>query len=398
MAWNEPGKGDNKDPWGNRGKRGGQQPPDLDEVFNQFMKKLSNAFGGGRGSSGGTGGNTGKAQSIGVGFILGLLALFYLISGIFIVSPAEKAVVFQFGAFKETVGPGPHWLARFIQSKSVINVEEVSTTHHEAHMLTKDENIVSVELGVQYRIKNVEDYLFQVRAPELTLEQVTDSAVRQVIGHSTLDDILTSGREAIRVQIKAEIVRLLAEYRAGLDILDVPMQPAKAPEAVKEAFDDAIKAQEDEVRSINRARAYEKQKVPLAEGQAQRRLAEAEAYRTNVMLQAEGDADRFLSILPEYKAAPKVTRERMYLDALGTVFSNTSKIMVDSTGSNNLFYLPLDKLMGNRASLRPPVSLSELSDRVGSLGRQASKQGVDNVRNIARSSRWNTAGSRSGSR
>lgn len=401
MAWNEPGNGDGnkKDPWGNKGNRGGQQPPDLDEVFSQLLKKLSKAFGGGKGPVrpvGSTGG--GGVSSIGIGFILGLLAVLYLISGIYIVTPAEKGVVFQFGAYKETVGPGPHWLARMIQSKTIVNVEEVATTRHEAHMLTKDENIVSVELGVQYRVGNVEDYLFNVKAPELTLEQVTDSALRQVIGHSTLDDILTSGREAIRTQIKAEIVRLLGEYRAGLDILDVPMQPAKAPEAVKEAFDDAIKAQEDEVRSINRARAYEKQKLPLAEGQAERRLAEAAAYKTNVILQAEGDADRFTQLLPEYKSAPKVTRERLYLDAISTVFSNTSKIMVDATGSNNLFYLPLDKMIGQRtASLPTPKNVDDFADSMSTLTSQA-KSSAERVSNIARSNRWNTADSRGRSR
>jgi len=351
MVWDEPGNGKNKDPWGGNSNKG-QQPPDLDEAFRKLQQKLGELLGrksGGSNSGNRSGQGSGSSFQLpfaGMGAIFALIVVIYLLSGIYIVKPAEQAAVFRFGHYASSVGPGPHWIMRGVESKQIVNVDQVLNSQHKGQMLTKDENIVSVELAVQFKISNIKDYLLNVTNPVNTLEQATESAMRQVIGHSTLNDILTSGRELIRTQIKDQIEGILNQYNTGLQVLDVAMQPAKAPDEVKEAFDDAIKAQEDEQRSINQALAYEKQTVPVAEGQAQRRLAEAQAYQQQVILKAEGDAGKFLELLPEYKKAPQVTRSRLYIETVEYVLSHTSKIMVDTPKNNNaMFYLPLDKLM-----------------------------------------------------
>jgi len=351
MVWDEPGNGKNKDPWGGNSNKG-QQPPDLDEAFRKLQQKLGELLGrksGGSNSGNRSGQGSGSSFQLpfaGMGAIFALIVVIYLLSGIYIVKPAEQAAVFSFCHYASSVGPGPHWIMRGVESKQIVNVDQVLNSQHKGQMLTKDENIVSVELAVQFKISNIKDYLLNVTNPVNTLEQATESAMRQVIGHSTLNDILTSGRELIRTQIKDQIEGILNQYNTGLQVLDVAMQPAKAPDEVKEAFDDAIKAQEDEQRSINQALAYEKQTVPVAEGQAQRRLAEAQAYQQQVILKAEGDAGKFLELLPEYKKAPQVTRSRLYIETVEYVLSHTSKILVDTPKNNNaMFYLPLDKLM-----------------------------------------------------
>jgi len=364
MVWDEPGNGKNKDPWGGNSNKG-QQPPDLDEVLRKFQQKFNELLGRRGGGAGGDNGNRPRIQLpfASIGAVVGILFVIYLLSGIYIVKPPEQAAVFRFGRYIDSVGPGPHWIARGIESKQVINVDQVLTSQHEGQMLTKDENIVSVELAVQFKISNVKDYLLNVTNPINTLEQATESAMRQVIGHSTLNDILTSGRDLIRDQIKEQVIGILNQYNTGLQVLDVAMQPAKAPDEVKEAFDDAIKAQEDEQRSINQALAYEKQTVPVAEGQAQRILAEAQAYQQQIILHSEGEANKFLELLPQYQKAPAVTRDRMYIETLEEVLSNTSKIVVDTTKNNNsMFYLPLDKLMaGSQAAANASLNPSNTS-------------------------------------
>ena len=378
MSWNGPGNDDQKDPW--KGGKG-QEPPNLDEVFKKIYQRFQRAF------NNQDSNNSNDAPSFaGLGFFLIIILGLYLISGFYIVRPAERAAVFMFGKYQDTVGPGPHWIARFIQSKTVVNVDQVASSSHSAHMLTSDENIVSVEIGVQYRIKSISDYLFNVFQPEKTLEQVTDSAVRQIIGHSTLDEILTKGRENIRKMIRAEIIRALDNYKSGLEILDVPMQPARAPEAVKAAFDDAIKAQEDEVRSINRAKAYMEKKIPLAEGMAQRKIEEAEGYKAETVLMAQGDTERFLRILPEYKKAPKVTKQRLYLDTMEKVLGNTSKILIDQDKSNSLFYLPLDKILSEQTKFKEDNENESYNDEIIVPNLQTIK-----ARELARTSSKNQA-------
>lgn len=359
MSWNEPNdnKPENKNPW-TGGKKDKQGPPELDEIFRQLRERANKMFGNGFGKGTGSGSTmppvTPKRTGI---LILGVILTIYILSGIYIVRPAERAVVLTLGKYTRTVGPGPHWRAPFLQSKTVVDVSEVSTSKHTGQMLTKDENIVLVELAVQYRIGDLQDYLFNVYNPVYSLQEATESAMRSVIGHSTLDQVLTSGRQEVRQQIHEQIENIMARYHAGLQVVDVSMQPARAPEEVKEAFDDAIKAQEDEQRSINQATAYEKRIIPEAQGMANRMLQEAQAYRDQVILKAKGETQRFLELLPEYQQSKQVTRERMYLQAMEQVLKNSSKIVVDSKQGNNMFYLPLDKMM-NQTSVVEAASVT----------------------------------------
>ncbi|GAB4393604.1 MAG: FtsH protease activity modulator HflK [Gammaproteobacteria bacterium] len=342
MAWNEP-NGNGKDPWSGRKDQG---PPDLDEAWRKLRAKL---FGSGRNNDsqgGGFGLGNGGLLSFGL-IAIGILVL-WVLSGIFIVAPAEQAVVLRLGRYIKTVGSGPHWIPTFIDRKYVVNVEKISNYAYGALMLTADENIVSVQAAVQYRIANPRDYLFNVVNPDGSLQQAMASALRQVVGHSKLDDVLTTGRAVVRQSVREQLERILKIYNTGIQVMDVAMQPATAPEEVKDAFDDAIRAQEDEQRIINKAEAYSRGVVPIAEGRAKRILQEAEAYKQEVILNAKGNTSRFLALLPEYLLAPKVTRERLYLDAMQAVLSRTSKVLVDIKEGNNILYLPLQQLMQPR--------------------------------------------------
>ncbi len=345
MGLNDPDK--NKDPWS-----GKNQPPDLDEALKRLQNKLK-ALLGSRAGSGKSENEDGPKDS-GGGFLAMIVAVVALIawalSGIFIVDPAEQAVILRFGKYIGTVGPGPHWIPRFINSKYVVNVDRVSDYSYSAQMLTKDENLVSVALAVQYRIRSLDEYLFNVADPEESLQQATSSALRQVVGSTTLDQIITAGREAWGTRVQDALVKILATYKIGIDIVNVSPQPARAPESVQDAFDDAIKAQEDEKRFKEQARAYEARVVPIAMGNAKRIREEAKAYSEQVVLQAKGETAEFLSLLPEYVKAPYVTGSRMYLDAMQTVLSNSSKLLIDAK-ARNLLYLPLDKL-----AMKQPIS------------------------------------------
>jgi membrane protease subunit HflK len=364
MAWNEPGSGKDKDPWsgGNGGKRPQQQPPDLDKLIAELQNKFKKAMGGknigGPGQS--SGGPSFGASKFSVGLVLAVLFVVYMLSGIYIVKPAERAAVTQFGRFIKEVGPGPHWLPPIIRSKRTVNVEEVHASRHRNRMLTEDENIVFVEMTVQYKVGNLENYLYNVVNPIYSLEEATDSAVRQVVGVSTLDEILTEQRAKIRDAIRRQLEQTLSLYKTGLMITDVAMQPARAPDEVKDAFDDAIKAQEDEQRTINQANAYRMRVIPVAEGHAERISADARAYARSIELKANADVERFELILPEYKKAPVVTRRRMYLDTMQDVFGQINKIIIDSDGGSNVFYLPLDQILKetNKTTVTPAQTYS----------------------------------------
>jgi membrane protease subunit HflK len=344
MAWNEPG-GNGKDPWS--GKGGDQGPPDLDEVVKKLQDKFGGMFGGGKSSRGGpsVGGGSGPgSKSISVIIAIGLII--WLASGIYIVEPAERGVVLRFGAYSETTQPGPHWHIPFpIERRILVNVDQISSFRHKAQMLTRDENIVDVELTIQSRIQDAADFLFQDRDPNKTLRDATETAVREIIGKSDLDFILTQGRGAIAERIKLGAQGLIDAYKTGLIITSVNMQPAKPPEQVKSAFDDAIKAREDKEKLENQAEAYANEVVPKARGEAARRVADANAYRDRVIAEAEGDVSRFLAILNEYRREPEVTRERLYLDAIESMLGQSSKVMLDTQEGNSLMYLPLDKLI-----------------------------------------------------
>lgn len=353
MPWNEPGNsGNDKDPWTGKPKKSG--PPDLEAALRDFRKKLAQFLGQKtpKKEEGGTGGEQSPASKKFSGFGIGTIAFFIVLAwifwGIFIVGPAEKAVVLRFGKYVNTLGPGPHWIPRFFEEAYVINEQRISNYSYNAAMLTKDQNIVSVAVAVQYRISNARNYLFNVVKADESLQQATASALRQVIGRTNLDEVLTSGRDQIRQSVQDQINTILNRYQTGLLITDVAMQPAKAPDEVKEAFDDAIKAQEDEQRFENQAQAYAMQVVPIAKGQAQRLLADAKAYEQQVVLRAQAEIATYIALLPEYTKAPEVTRERLYLETLQNVLSKNSKVLVDTNG-NNMFYLPLDQLTRNIA-------------------------------------------------
>ena len=344
MGWNEPGKG--KDPWG-----GKNEPPDLDEALKRLQAKLKKIFIGGAKKIDNSHSDL-NSGGVGVLALVILLVSFILwaLSGIFIVDPAEQAVILRFGKYVETVGPGPHWIPRIISSKIVLNVDRVSDYSYSAQMLTKDENLVSVAVAVQYRIGDLQDYLFNVSDPQESLQQATSSALRQVVGTTTLDQLITEGREAWGNNVQDSLVKTLEIYKTGIIIVNVSPQPARAPENVQDAFDDAIKAQEDEKRFKEQAQAYEARVVPIAEGNAKRIISEAKAYAEQVVLKAAGESSEFLALLPSYISAPFITSERMYLDTMQQILSKSSKIVVDGK-SGNLLYLPLDKLMSSTSPL-----------------------------------------------
>ncbi|MCG6943235.1 MAG: FtsH protease activity modulator HflK [Thiohalocapsa sp.] len=343
MAWNEPGGG-GKDPWGNSPNNAG--PPDLDEIVRKLQERVSGLLGGGKGGGAGGGGGADISRRT-IGIILAVLLIAWLFTGIYIVDPAERGVVMRFGAYAKTTEPGPHWHIPYpIETVQLVNVDEISSFTHKAAMLTKDENIVDVELTVQSRIQDAANYLFQDQAPEKTLRDATETVVRKTIGGSKLDFILTEGRSAIAATIQERVQALLNGYKTGLLVTSVNMQPAKPPDAVKEAFDDAIKAREDKERLENQAEAYSNEILPRARGEAARILADAKAYRDRVIAEAEGQTARFSAVRTQYEKAPEVTRERLYIETVERVLGANNTVLLDVPGGNSLMYLPLDQLIG----------------------------------------------------
>jgi len=357
MGWNDSdNNNDKKDPWS--GKK--QGPPDLDEAFRNLQKKIRGAMKGNKG---------GSSDDGGAGFLFGGLAIvaliFWILSGIFIVGAAEQAAVLRFGKFVETVGPGPHWIPRFIDTKIIHNVDQRSKYTYSAQMLTKDENIVQVSISVIYRIGNLENYLFNVTDPIESLKQATASSLRQVVGHTTLDDIITKGRELWGSKVETLLSGILKDYKTGLVVVNVSPQPARAPEKVQDAFDDAITAQEDEKRFMEKARSYQEKVLPIARGRAERLLSEAQADAEEWVLQAEGAVAKFVAILPQYQRAAKLVRQRMYINTIEEVLSQTSKILVDGK-SGNMLYLPLDKILSKSSAMKNTTSSSLDMKRNGS--------------------------------
>ena len=340
MSWND-SNGDN-DPWKNKG--GNQGPPDLDEVVRRMQQKL-NSFFSGKGSSGtnktGPEGKGGPLVLIGI-LLLGLLSWEML----YRIDPAERGVVMRFGKFVSVLQPGPHIrFPRPIEQVVKVNVERIQTLTSDSAMLTGDENIVDVEVAIQYRIKDVEKYLFAIADPDVSVRRVTESAIRDIIGGSTLSFVITEGRAEIATGAQTLIQEILDTYSSGVEVTSVNMQPAKPPEQVKASFDDAIKAREDEQRKINEAEAYRNEVVERSAGEAARIRLDAEGYQKSVISQAKGEASRFSQLYKEYEKAPDVTRNRLYLEAMEQVMSDASKIVIDNEGSSSLMYLPLDKLL-----------------------------------------------------
>ncbi len=345
MAWNEPG-GNGKDPWGHRNND--QGPPDLDELVKKMQDKLGGLFGGsGRGSEPGGAGTLDLNPKFIALILLGLFVV-WLLFGFYTVQPAYKGVELRFGQYTETTDQGLNWHIPYpVETVVQVNVEEIRAVPHQALMLTQDENIVDIELVVQYQIENAKDYLFNVKDPDNTLSQATESALREVVGMSIMDEVLTSGRDTVASDTKKLIQEILNRYTTGLILRSINMQNAQPPEQVQGAFEDAIKAREDEERLKNKAEAYRNEVTQKAGGIADRIGQEAQAYRSQMIEKANGETRRFLSVLKEYKLAPDVTRKRLYLETMESVFSSTSKIMVDVKQSNPLLFLPLDKMMMN---------------------------------------------------
>lgn len=347
MAWNEPGGG-NRDPWNNKG--GDQGPPDLDEVVRKLQDKMGGLFGGKRGGGGGgeSGGSSGGgASKKGVAIIAGLVITAVLvIEAFYIIQPAERGVVKRFGAYHSVTAPGPHLKLPFIDTVDVVNVDQVNKFQHRAQMLTKDENLADVTLEVQFLIQDAADFLFQDADPGGTIKSAMESSLREVIGKSRLDDIITENRSVIAASVQQGTQQLLDLYRTGLAVTNINIQRADVPEAVSEAFADAIRAREDKERLRNQAQTYANDVVPRARGEAARLVEDARGYLARVTAEAEGESDRFLALLREYEKAPQVTRERLYLETMQDVLRNTGKVVLDvKEGSNNLTYLPLDRMI-----------------------------------------------------
>lgn len=354
MAWNEPGP--NRDPW-NQGpnKGGGGKPPDLEALLNRLKQSL----GGGGGKKPGTGlpGSGGGVPKGLVMLLVGGLAVLWGLSGFYVVDEQQRGVVLRFGQHIATNEPGLRWHIPWpVDTVEVINVTGVRSVSESSTMLTQDENIVDVELTVQYRLSNVEQYLFEVAEPDRTLRQATQSSVREVVGTSTMDFIITEGRQEVAERTKILLQDKLERYGAGLFVTEVNLRAARPPSPVQSAFDDAIKAREDQVRLVNEAQAYANDRLPRARGAAARLVEEARGYSEQAVARAEGDASRFLALVGEYRKAPAITQERLYLDAMSDVFANTSKVIVDVDSNSPLIYLPLDQLRGGSASTRTPGS------------------------------------------
>lgn len=371
MAWNEPG-GNNRDPWSSGGGgRGNQGPPDLDEVIRKLRSRLEGLFGGrggrrGSDDGGSESGGGGGPGAKGLGIVVGLLVLGWLASGIYIVDEGTRGVVTRFGDYVSTAAPGPHWHLPYpIEEVQTVNVSQRRTITigyeavspgqsrqvlSEALMLTEDENIVNVQLAVQYEVGDPAQFLFEFVNPEQTLKEVTESALREVVGKRNMDYVLTEGRAEVANRTRALVDEVMSLYRAGIEVVAVVIQDVQPPEQVQDAFLDAIKAREDRERLINQAEAYRNEVIPQAQGRAAQVLEQAQAYQAEVVNRAEGSASRFSQLVAEYREAPEVTRDRLYLDTMERVLGRSGKVLIDVEASQPLMYLPLDRLLRQGSS------------------------------------------------
>jgi modulator of FtsH protease HflK len=354
MAWNEPGGGKPKDPWGG----GDQGPPDLDEALKKFQQKINSMFGGGKSGSGGSSSVPGGGNLLAM--ILVGAAVLYFLFGFYQLDQQERAVVLRLGQFKEVVNPGLHWNFPLVDRVAKVNVTKVQSAGHRSVMLTQDENIVDISISVQYRVADPQSYLLRVRNPEGALEQAMESALRHVVGGVVMDQIITEGREQIAVDVQERLQQYLDAYQTGMLIAKVNVEDAHAPSQVQEAFDDVTRAKEDRERLKNEAEAYANGIIPEARGRAQRQIEEASAYREQVVSRAEGEAARFEKLLTEYRKAPEVTRQRLYIDAIQGVLNSSTKVLVDVQGGNNMLYLPLDKIVPQQNAAESTAPTTEI--------------------------------------
>ena len=350
MAWNEPGGNKDQDPWGSGRRNNNDGPPDLDEVIRKGMEKLNGLFGGK--SSKGSGSNRSGSSSGG-----GILAIIILVlvgmslwNSWYRVDEKERAVVLRLGKYHDTKGPGLQFKIPFVDQIFVEDVTSVRNRPKKGHMLTEDENIVDIDLTVQYVIKDLKSYMLNMRDPISTVDYAIDSALRHEVGSAQMDQVLTEGRAILAINVENRLQRYLDFYGSGIELRKVNINAAQPPQAVKSSFEEVQRAKEDEQKLVNRAEAYRNQIVPESRGRAQRIIEEANAYKSEVIARAEGETNRFLKILEIYESAPEVTRERMYIDTMQRVLSSSSKVLVDQAQGNNVMYLPLDRLM-NRTTV-----------------------------------------------
>ncbi|WP_043530189.1 FtsH protease activity modulator HflK [Litchfieldella xinjiangensis] len=413
MAWNEPGGGNQHDPWsGGGGRRGGsggggggggggnnQGPPDLDEALKKFQDKLNNMLGGGRGKRGGGNGGGkpggGRRNTFALPGLLVVVALaIWAASGFYLVDQSERGVVLRFGEFQQVVTPGLHWNPPLIDDVRMVNVTRVRSLTQTQSMLTRDENIVEVEISAQYQVADPRAFVLNVRNPQLSIENALDSALRHVVGGTDMIEILTSGREILGSTVASRLQSYLDSYGTGLSLQTINIESTAPPAAVVNAFDDVIRAREDRQRTINEAMAYANAIIPEAQGQAQRLIEQGQGYRESVVSDAQGQANRFNSMLTEYRNAPEIMRERLYLDAVSEVLGNTNKVLIDVSDSSPLMYLPLDQLRngnsgnGSQSNQNTNASNSESIDPrvLDRLRNQQQSQG-NSSRGISREGR-----------
>ncbi|MGB2041696.1 MAG: FtsH protease activity modulator HflK [Porticoccaceae bacterium] len=358
MAWNEPGGG--KDPWG--GNRNNEGPPEIDELLNKLKDRFS-AFGGGGSGSGAGGGSSKSLLPIG----LLVVTIIWALLGVYQVDEKEQALVLRLGKYHDTLNAGLKWNPPLIDKVVMVRVTEERQYSARGLMLTQDENIVEISLTVQYNIANAKDFVLNIKEPETSLKQATDSALRHVVGSTGLDGVISTGREQVAEGTAQKLQDLLDVYGSGINVVKINIEEARPPTEVKAAYDDVIKAREDLERLVNEAQAYSNGIIPEARGEAQRLREEANGYKSQVVSKSQGEANRFTKLLEEYKKAPEVTRERLYLDAIEEVMNNSSKVLVDTDGGNNMLYLPLDKIVqqGSTATAgRNSAANDQMVDRI----------------------------------
>lgn len=372
MAWNESGGGNpggKRNPWGG-GNKPDQGPPDLDEVFRNLRRRFGGLFGGGNGRGAGT---SGPARGFSIGTIVLVLLVIWAFTGLYQVDAAERALVMRFGKYVTTTQAGLRWhLPWPIETKQIVNIQSIESFDEQTRMLTADETLVDINLEVQFRRANALDFAFNVVDPEETIKEVSESAIREIVGRSRLNDVLESGRQQIVAQTKELIQRTLDAYKSGLEVTSVNLQDVRVPTEVASAQQDAIKAREDRDRYSLAAQAYANDLIPRARGDGVRLVEDARAYRAQVVADAEGETQRFLQLLREYEQAPAVTRERLYIETIEQVLRSSKKVVLDAEASGNLLYLPLDKLLEQSRRAPRPNNETETTMTV-----EGSSSGVD---------------------
>lgn len=370
MSWNDNGNNGSRDPWGNK-----NDAPDIDEAIKKF-KSLVGSFLGGSGGSGDSSGSSPSFKKI-LPTALVVLIVLYSALGIYTVDAQEEAVILRFGKYSTTKGPGIHWNPPFVDNRFIVNTEKLFTHTTNSSILTKDENIVNVETAVQYKRSNPVFYLLEAASPEDSIAQASESALRHVVGSNSMDNVLTTGREQIAIDVRKRLQERLDAYFTGIEVVTVSIRESRPPDAVKAAFDDVVKAREDEVTLRNEAETYANEVVPIARGAAKRAIQDAEGYKAKVIAEAEGEATRFDQLLKEYTKAPNVTRKRLYIDAVQSVMSNSTKVMIDVKDGNNIMMLPLDQVAA--ASIARSNQDSEVQNESNALSGPAIQNLTDQV-------------------